>query len=59
MGKLKVGIVTCIFSQICNRFMALDWWFLQQEKHYSGAIVRFSDNSSLYLLLYTSLEELV
>ena len=29
--------------------MALDWCFLQHEKCYSRAIVRFSNNYSFYL----------
>ena len=45
---IRIGFVTHPFSPNCNRVMALDWLFLRHEKRCSGAIVRFSDNSSCF-----------
>ena len=63
IDKIYVEIATFHILLICNRVMALDWcqnfvssqylWdftFLQHEKHCSGAIIRFSDNSSSHWL---------
>ena len=42
----KLNSSTSIISQKRSKYLeAIDWCFLQHEKQYSEAIVRFSDNS--------------
>ena len=66
--KIYIGIVSCHFSRICKRVMALidirimlplnilrNSGLLLHAKHCRGAIVRFSDNSSFLCPLHVTL----
>ena len=45
LAIFRLGLLPVIF----HKFVTELWWFSQQEKHYSRAIVRFSNNYSFYL----------
>ena len=49
LGVLPIIFLICNMSEFCFCSIALELGLLQHELRYSGAKVRFSDNSSLRL----------